>query len=286
MPKKRLAAFSWYGGKTAHLSWLLPLVDGTTHTTFVESFGGSAAVLLNKIPAPVEIYNDLNSDVVNFFRVLREDREKLLSSIRLTPYAREEFGDCCLPSENNLENARRFFVKARQIRNGLATKASIGRWSYTKKDARRGWPLPISQWFSAIDGLGDICSRLSEVQIEHLDGLDVISRYDTPETLHYVDPPYLMSSRSGGINYSHEFSEKQHVSLLSLLKTVKGKVILSGYWSELYSEILSDWHTYRRKEMMANSTLLQSGEKQPRQEIIWTNFVCDHLLGEGWETKE
>lgn len=285
MPKKRLAAFSWYGGKNAHLGWLLPIIDGTPHKSFVESFGGSAAVLLNKKPSPVEVYNDLNGNVVNFFRILRNRKDELIPLLLLTPYAREELANCCSPSPDNLEQARRFFVCARQIRDGLATKASVGRWSYTKKDARRGWSLPVSQWFSAIDGLDAIALRLAEVQIEHLDGLDVISRYDTPETLHYIDPPYLMSSRTGGENYSHEFDEKQHISLLSLLKKVLGKVVLSGYASELYSDLLRGWNTYFREEKLANTTLCD-GKKEPRQEVLWANFDCKPFLRGGWETTD
>src|SRR5687767_5197898 len=97
----KMVAFSWYGGKTSHLTWLLPIIDGTPHTTYVESFGGSAAVLLNKKPSPVEVYNDLYSDVVNFFSVLRYKREQLLPLLELTPYSREEFADSCNTDETD-----------------------------------------------------------------------------------------------------------------------------------------------------------------------------------------
>jgi len=268
----QLSAFSWYGGKTCHLKWLLPIIESIPHVAYLESFAGSAAVLLNKKPSPVEVYNDLYGDVVNFFKVLRLQGKELISLLELTPYSREEFSLCCESSElSDLEQARRFFVRARQVRNGLATKASAGRWSYTKKDARRDRALTVSQWLTAIDGLENIVLRLKNVQIEHLDAIEVIKRYDTDETLHYVDPPYLMSARTGGVNYAHEFSESQHIELLETLKSIKGKVVLSGYINELYQSELSDWHEFKSTIKYANSTLL-NGEKKERQEVIWTNF--------------
>jgi len=189
--KNEISAFSWYGGKTCHLNWLVPLVDSTPHKVYVESFGGSAAVLLNKAPSDVEVYNDIHNDVVNFFEVLRLNQKELVGLLDLTPYSREEFRIACMEEAiDPLEKARRFFVKARQVRSGLATKATPGRWSYTKKDARQKRALPVSQWLGAIDGLEDVCNRIKNVQIEHIDALDAIQRYDTPNALHYIDPPY------------------------------------------------------------------------------------------------
>ena len=282
--KTEISAFSWYGGKTYHLEWLLPIINEIQHKTYVESFGGSAAVLLNKLPSEVEVYNDVHCDVVNFFKVLRTNGPELINLLELTPYSRQEFSQACCPFDVNaipLEKARLFFVRARQVRNGLATRATPGRWSYTKKDSRQKRALPINQWLGAIEGLQDICDRLKEIQIENLDAFDVIKRYDTPNTLHYIDPPYLMSSRTGGENYSHEYNEEQHVNLLKLLLTLEGKVVLSGYINEMYPSMLKDWKESRRSSRLANSTL-QNGEKQLRQEVIWTNFDCN-LSGEGWE---
>ena len=197
---KKLVPFSWYGGKCSHLKWLLPIIDGTPHITYVESFGGSAAVLLNKKPSQVEVYNDIYSDVVNFFKVLRNQREQLLPLLELTPYSREEFAISCEDDNvDDLERARRFFIKARQVRTGLATAASAGRWGYVIQHSRRGMSQVVSRWLGAIDGLEDVCNRLRQVQLENLDAIDIISRYDTAETLHYIDPPYTMNTRSGAI---------------------------------------------------------------------------------------
>lgn len=127
---RRLIAFGWYGGKYSHLDWLLPLLPRTHH--YCEPFGGSAAVLLNREPSPVETYNDLDGEVVNFFRVLREQTEELVKAIALTPFSREEFELAVSPPDENisdLERARRFYVRARQARTGLAQTATLGRWA-------------------------------------------------------------------------------------------------------------------------------------------------------------
>lgn len=280
--KTEISAFSWYGGKTYHLEWLLPIVNSVPHKAYIESFGGSAAVLLNKNPSEVEVYNDIHGDVVNFFKILRTQGSELIGLLRLTPYSREEFTLACRSdADDSFEKARQFFVRARQVRNGLATKATPGRWSYTKKDSRQGRALPINQWLNSIEGLQEICDRIQNVQIEHLDALDVIQRYDTPGSLHYIDPPYLMSSRTGGENYSHEYNEEQHANLLKLLLTLQGKVVLSGYINEMYPSVLKGWKESRRISRLANATLTD-GTKQLRQEVIWTNFDCK-LSEEGWE---
>lgn len=126
----KLIAFGWYGGKFSHLDWLLPLLPETIH--YCEPFGGSAAVLLNRKPSPVETYNDVYGDVVLFFRVLREQPDELIRAIGLTPFSREELEIACSePSSalSDIERARRFFVRARQVRTGLAQTASVGRWA-------------------------------------------------------------------------------------------------------------------------------------------------------------
>ena len=268
----KLVAFSWYGGKTSHLKWLLPIIDNTEHTTYVEPFGGSAAVLLNKKQSPVEVYNDLYSDVVNFFKVLRSQRDELLLSLELTPYSREEFANACeIIDGDNIERARKFFVRARQVRTGLVTNASAGRWAYVTKDSRRGMSQMVSRWLGAIDGLEDICVRLKQVQLENLDAIDIITRYDTSGTLHYIDPPYLMSVRSGGKEYKYEYDEKQHLELLDVIKSLKGKVLLSGYSNDIYDDILTGWQKHIADATFAASTR-QHGKPSLRQEVVWANY--------------
>jgi len=134
--KKKLTPFGWYGGKFSHLDWLLPLLPDCHH--YCEPFAGSGAVLLNRDPSPVETFNDLDGDVVNFFRVLREEKAWLIEAIGLTPFAREEFAMACelSPDLPALERARRFYVRARQVRTGLVQTASVGRWANFKTSER------------------------------------------------------------------------------------------------------------------------------------------------------
>ena len=148
--KRKLIAFGWYGGKFSHLGWLLPLLPKCHH--YCEPFAGSAAVLLNREPSPIETYNDLDGEVCNFFRVLREQRDTLVEKIALTPFSREEFSVACEldPGKGPLERARRFYVRARQVRTGLAQTASVGRWANCKGTSRAGMSGVISRWLGGV----------------------------------------------------------------------------------------------------------------------------------------
>lgn len=162
---KKLIAFGWYGGKFSHLDWLLPQLPDCLH--YCEPFAGSGAVLLNREPSPVETYNDIDGEVVNFFKVLREEKEKLIEQIALTPFSREEFGIACelTPNLTNLERARRFYIRARQVRTGLAQTASIGRWANCKNTSRAGMSGVVSRWLGGVEQLDFIAERLLRVQI-------------------------------------------------------------------------------------------------------------------------
>ena len=158
--KKKLIPFGWYGGKFSHLDWLLPLLPDCHH--YCEPFAGSGAVLLNRDPSPVETFNDLDGEVVNFFRVLREEKKRMIEAIGLTPFAREEFAIACevSPDLPTLERARRFYVRARQVRTGLAQTATIGRWANCKNTSRAGMSGVISRWLGAVDDLPAVAERL------------------------------------------------------------------------------------------------------------------------------
>src|SRR5216683_7165317 len=126
----RLRSFGWYGGKYSHLDWLLPLLPDCHH--YCEPYAGSAAVLLNRDPSPIETYNDIDGEVATFFRVLRNQSDRLVKAIAITPFSREEFLIACLTNGekiSDVERARRFFIRARQVRTGLAQTASVGRWA-------------------------------------------------------------------------------------------------------------------------------------------------------------
>lgn len=147
--RKKLIPFGWYGGKFSHLDWLLPLLPKCHH--YCEPFAGSAAVLLNRPPAPVETYNDIDGEVANFFRVLRDHKAELVERIGLTPFSREEFALACELAADAppVERARRFYVRARQVRTGLAQTASLGRWANCKDTSRAGMSGVVSRWLES-----------------------------------------------------------------------------------------------------------------------------------------
>jgi DNA adenine methylase len=263
----KMIAFGWYGGKYSHLDWLLPLLPAARH--YCEPFGGSAAVLINREPSPVETYNDLDGEVVNFFRVLREQKETLIEQIGLTPFSRAELELACTKVTEDLtelERARRFYVRARQVRTGLAQTASAGRWAHCLLTSRAGMAGAVSRWLGAVEDLNLIAQRLLRVQIEHASALEVIERYDSPDTLFYCDPPYPHISRGDSKAYAHEMTDAQHRELAAVLRQVRGKVTLSSYRCDLNDEISDGWRVIEGPEKLVHSV------KELRQEVLYVNY--------------
>lgn len=266
--RKKLIAFGWYGGKFSHLDWLLPLLPKCHH--YCEPFAGSAAILLNRDPSPVETYNDLDGEVVNFFRVLRDHKDRLIEAIGLTPFSREEFEQACNidPSLDEIERARRFFVRARQVRTGLAQKASLGRWANCMNTSRSGMSGVVSRWLGSIDSLPDIAERLLRVQIENRSAIEVVNLYDSPDTLFYCDPPYVHDTRGDCSAYGNEMTDDDHRKLARVLNNVKGMVALSNYDCPLMDEIYPPpkWSKLLGPEKTIHST------KDVRREILWISY--------------
>ncbi len=266
--KGRKIAFGWYGGKFSHLDFILPNIPLDAQH-FCDVFGGSAAVLINRPPAPVETYNDIDSELVNFFKTLRDDGPELARAIGLTPFSREELARACEYESglSELERARRFFVRARQTRTGLAQRSSEGRWAHCVLTSRAGMAGAVSRWLGSIDGLAEITSRLQRVQIENAPALEVIQRYDTPDTVFYLDPPYVHSSRGDTAAYEFEMNDGEHVELARVLSTIRGRAVLSGYKTPLYDDLYRAWRRIDAPVRTANSV------RQPRQESLWVNFI-------------
>jgi len=265
--RRKLIAFGWYGGKFNHLDWLLPLLPVCHH--YCEPFAGSAAVLLNRNPSPVETYNDLDGEVVNFFRVLRDRRVDLVQAIGLTPFAREEFYFSLSTQGrpiSNLERARRFFVRARQARTGLAQTASLGRWANCKNTSRAGMSGVVSRWLGSVDSLPDIALRLLRVQIENRPALEVIRLYDSTKTLFYCDPPYVHSSRGDSKAYEFEMADAAHRELACVLAGCKGQVAISGYRCDLMDDLYKKWRRVDAPPKLCHSI------KKLRQEALWMNY--------------
>jgi DNA adenine methylase len=276
MTRKKIA-FGWYGGKYSHLDWLLPLLPETKH--YCEPFGGSAAVLVNRKPAPIETYNDIDGEIVNFFRVLRDHQDALIEAIGLTPFSREELRLAVNEPEgeiSDLERARRFFVRARQVRTGLAQTASVGRWAHCRLTSRAGMAGAVSRWLGSVEGLAEIAQRLLRVQIENAPAIEVIERYDSPDTLFYCDPPYAHESRSDTKAYAFEMNDDEHRALARALHAARGKVALSGYRCELMDELYGDWTHVEAPAKKAHSTNTRpDGLKQSRTEVLWINYSLE-----------
>lgn len=226
-------------------------------------------MLLNREPSPVETYNDIDGEVVNFFRVLRDHADDLIRALNLTPFSREEFYYALHETDKDLspvERARRFYVRARQARTGLAQTATLGRWANCKNTSRSGMSGVISRWFGGIEALADIANRLLRVQIENRPAIDAIQLYDSADTLFYCDPPYLHQTRGDGKAYGFEMNETEHMELASVLCGCKGKVAISGYRCQMMDELYKDWRRFDAPVKQCHSV------KKLRQECLWMNY--------------
>lgn len=232
-----------------------------THHTYVEAFGGSAAVLLAKAPTPIEVYNDLDGELVNLFRILREPDQfnLLLNNCKHTLYSRAEFALASQPSSDPLESARRLIVRTRQSHSGLGRS-----WSYCVEDTQQGTSSAIRRWLSGIERLPRIHARLRNVQVEGDDWRKILERYDRPRTLFYLDPPYMAETRVGG-GYRHEFNDADHHDLVIRLLRLKGMVILSGYPCDAYLPLEEKgWH-----RVDFDVPAYSSSSRNRRNESLW-----------------
>ena len=253
----------WHGGKFYLAQRIVSLFP--PHHTYVEPFGGAASVLLNKLPSPVEVYNDIDERIIRLFRVLRDHPDEFLRKLVLTPYSEREWQYCNQPTEDEIEQARRDFVRWRESIGGRGQA-----FSYTLHRVRRGMADVVSGFLSAIDDqLPAIVERLRLVQITCRDALWVIRTWDSPETLFYCDPPYYPDSVACREVYKHNMSPEEHKRLLDLLCTCQGKVIVSGYPNELYDRVLRHW----RRLVFDMPNHAAGGRKKKRcSEVLWLNW--------------
>lgn len=272
----------YHGGKFRMASWIVSHFP--PHHVYVEPFGGAASVLMKKPRSPGEIYNDLDSEIVNVFRVLRDPRsaQELQRLLRLTPFAREEFIEAYEDTAfDSIERARRTVIKAfmgfgsdaihRSGPRGMrcAVSTNPGRLSSTgyRAMSRQNGATPakdFATWPDAIDGF---TKRLHGVAIENRPALEIIERFDRPETLLYLDPPYVRSTRQSADRngYAHEMRDDDHRALAERLRAAKAMVIISGYPSPLYDdELFSDWRRVTKAGFA-------DARKRARTEVLWMN---------------
>lgn len=297
---------SYYGGKWEQYDWIAPHLH--EHHIYNEVYGGMAGVLLRKPPSPVEVYNDVNRDLVNLFAVCRDHPEELARAIELTPVSYHEWKTACrsldavrrlvdgvlsregmdddltrwatvlrdmeVDPAHRIEAARRMIVKLRQSLAGAPGRG----WQCSVHHSRRGMASSCSAWMNMPQAVREVGQRMSRVQLECRPAIHVLLKYDSPQTLHYVDPPYHPDTCKTGV-YSAaggaEMSVAEHAALLRCVRRLRGTVLLAGYDNDLYEKWLmrrsSGWEKVV-KEVPCRSAVNTSGstaQRTTRSEVLW-----------------
>lgn len=241
------SALNWFGGKQKLAAWIVSKLP--PHEVYVEPFGGAASVLLAKPPSTLEVYNDIDGDLVHFWRVVRDESlyPRLVRRLELTPYSRAEYVDCrdhWAETDDPVERAARWFVAVSQGFSGQHPKAHPKKgWAHQVR-ARCG--AGAESWLARVARLPEIHARLRMVQIECLDWREIFDRYDGPATCFYCDPPYVQATRRDG-RYPHEMSDDDHRELVERLRSIQGTAVLSGYPNDIYRPLEDDgWHVWDR----------------------------------------
>lgn len=240
-------ALRYHGSKWLLSRWIVPQLPA--HELYCEPFGGSAAVLLNKSRSYLEVYNDLDGDVVNYFRMLRDSPGRLIEAIKLTPFAKTEWELSFEHDPDPVERARRFYIRSYMSIAGPTAQWNTG-WrrqkvlSRGRNGEKKMTPAAIS--FAKTEHLYQVADRFRGVTIEHDAARAIIERYDSPESLFYVDPPYVTETRGRwkGHAYAHEMDDEDHREMAESLHQVVGMVVLSGYRCDLYDELFGDWQRH------------------------------------------
>ncbi|WP_170759960.1 DNA adenine methylase [Ruegeria lacuscaerulensis] len=263
MNKPTRPVLRWHGGKWLLAPWIIDHMP--EHRVYVEPFGGAASVLMRKPRSYAEIYNDLDGDLVNLFEILRSDKgEKLVSNLELTPFSETEFKSAYEATDDPMERARRLVIRSFM---GFGSAGASGQSTGFRANSNRSGTTPAHDWCNYPDCLRLVIDRMRGVVVQSRPALEVIRQHDGPETLHYVDPPYMPETRDRGSDYRFEMTVDDHRELLEFLRGVEGRVILSGYPTETYDQVLSGWRRVARKA-------LADGARE-RTEVLWMNFEPD-----------
>ncbi|MER7053408.1 DNA adenine methylase [Streptomyces sp. NPDC000351] len=252
----------YFGSKQRIAPWIASLLP--VHGHYVEPFAGGLSVLLAKAPSPMETVNDLDGELMTFWRILRDRPTELLRACMLTPHARAELAATWGPTTDELELARRIWCRLAQGRSG--TLRNTG-WRHYIDPAGSSTSMP-GYLEAYADRLAAAAERLHGVSLEALPALDVIQRYGARSgVLLYVDPPYLGTTRGWGNNYRCEMrTDLEHKELAAALADCTATVVLSGYDSPLYLELYGDWNRYTQTSMTGNAKT-----DKARTEVLWAN---------------
>lgn len=255
-------ALRWHGGKWKLAPWIVGHFP--PHRIYVEPFGGAASVLLRKARSYAEVYNDLDGDAVNFFRILRDpdSAARLEELLRLTPFSRLEFEEAYAPGDDPLERARCLAIRSFM---GFGCRMNQASRTGFRNNTTRSGTTPAQDWMGYPDSIPALSARLQGVVIEDRPAIEVMQNHDGRESLHYVDPPYMPETRQDSCRavYEHEMSAEDHESLLETLSGLDGMVALSGYDSDLYGRLLNGWHLFTKDTMADRAS--------PRRECLWLN---------------
>jgi len=262
----------YHGGKFRLASWVMKHFP--PHRIYVEPFGGAAGVLMQKPRAYSEVYNDLDDEMANLFRVMQDagPRRQLVELLAFTPYARTEFERAWQPAEDPVERARRLVIRAQMgFGSAGATKGTTG----FRIDTKREYETAQHVWAQYPANLAAVGMRLTGVLIENRPAIEILSGHDTPDTLFYVDPPYVhqtrcrISGKGSARGYRHEMDEADHRELLEALQAVRGMVVLSGYPHPIYDDTLQGW------ERRTTKARISAGRgTATRDEVLWLNPAC------------
>jgi len=264
----------YHGAKFRLADWVISFFP--EHECYVEPFGGAAGVLMQKERSYAEVYNDLDNEIVNVFEVLRnkELSQRLEELCFLTPYHRDEFIKSYEPNDDPVEQARRTLFRASA---GFGSGGSSGHNTGFRTDSKRAYSLSSHVWAKYPANIKRFGERLQGVIIENRPAIDVIINNDSPGTLFFIDPPYVMDTRQvkkGGV-YKHEMTDEQHIQLLETLLNVEGYVVLTGYENPIYTEMLSSWDCHKKKARIS------AGRGTGiRVEQAWLNPKCAEKLSQ------
>lgn len=265
MPRR--PALRYLGGKWRLAPWIIEAMP--PHRIYVEAFGGGASVLLRKPRVYNETYNDLSDDVVNLFRVLRgPDVDELIRQLELTPYARTEYLAALEATDDPVERARRTVVRSHMAHGTGGVRAD--RPTGFRRDGVTGTTNVAGEWAGFPEALRAIAERFRGVTIEQRPALDLIDEFDAPGVMIYLDPPYLPETRAnkakkgeGYHTYQHEMTLEDHRRLLERVKRAVAMIVISGYPSPLYDDVLRGW---RRRQVDARAY-----RNAARTEVLWIN---------------
>lgn len=263
------APFGYYGAKLRVASRIVSELP--PHNAWVEAFCGSAALTLAKKPAPIEVINDLDGQIINLFRQLRDNPEALCRAVALTPYARAEFQNAKKPhrDEDSLERARKFLVATMMTINATMTSSTGAGFSFSQSYARGDREARVSRWYNLPDRLARVVERLRNVRVENRDARELLQMFsDRPATLVYLDPPYFVRRRH---SYAIEINDEAfHRELLEICCKARCMILLSGYDNDLYNKLLSNKNGWKRLTVQT-TTRDTSGRDHQRTEVLWKN---------------